>query len=200
MRSVTSLPSCRTQVELVLDPPRRAAMAEIPWGGRAPARPERFSPCRALPAVWRRFLIACLALVSASLPAADPPPVAEVPPEVLAEAAAVAAKKPAPADPSVETLATADRVDALLVAAAKLLQQGETVTAGQRFVSAVQLLEGTSKAERRALGQRYRDQRQQLTAIADRLLADPAIKEALGNSPLAPTSAEERLNVEKPDL
>ena len=127
-----------------------------------------------------------------------------VPPEVLAAAAAatpkpVAAVIVAPA-PLPETLALAERVDVLLLASETLLAKQEIASAGQRFVEAVQLLEGLEKQEKRSLGERYRTQRRQLTALAQQLLADPQVAAALGDAPLVPTPAEEQQAIEKPGL
>lgn len=131
------------------------------------------------------------------VPAAEPAPAAEaVPDEVLA--AAADASRPKPAQPSPEALAVADRVDVLLLTCDTLLARGEVATAGERFVGAVGLMEEVSKADKRALGARYTGQRRQLTALAQRLLADPGVAAALGDGPLVPTPAEEKAAVEKP--
>ena len=136
------------------------------------------------------------------LAAEEAPP---VPPEVLAAAAAAAAPKPvaapaAPTAPSPETLALAERVDVLLLASETLLGKQEIASAGQRFVEAVQLLESLEKPAKRSLGERYRNQRRQMTALAQQLLADPQVAAALGDAPLVPTPAEEKQATEKPGL
>jgi hypothetical protein len=107
--------------------------------------------------------------------AEDLPP---VPPAVLAEAAA--ASRPRPALPSAEAVAAADQVEVLLARADALLAVRDQVAAGERFMAAVALLEPLTKADRRALGARYHEQRQHLTLIANQLLLDPAIAAALG--------------------
>lgn len=138
----------------------------------------------------------------APVPAVEPAPVVDaVPDEVLAAAADAARPKPAqPAQPSPEALAVADRVDVLLLTCETLLAKGEVATAGERFVGAVGLMEEVSKADKRALGARYTGQRRQLTALAQKLLADPGVAAALGDGPLVPTPAEEKAAVEKPGL
>lgn len=135
----------------------------------------------------------------APVPAVEPAPVVDaVPDEVLAAAADAA--RPKPAQPSPEALAVADRVDVLLLTCETLLAKGEVATAGERFVGAVGLMEEVSKADKRALGARYTGQRRQLTALAQKLLADPGVAAALGDGPLVPTPAEEKAAVEKPGL
>ena len=128
-------------------------------------------------------------------PAVEPVPAA-VPDEVLT--AATDAARPKPAPPSVEALALADRIDVLLLTCETLMAKGEVATAGERFVGAVGLMEEVSKADKRALGARYTGQRRQLTALAQRLLADPGVAAALGDAPLVPTPAEEKAAIEKP--
>jgi hypothetical protein len=110
-----------------------------------------------------------------------------VPAAVLAEAAAV--NHPRPAPPSAEAIAVADQVDVLLARADVLLAVRDPVAAGERFVAAVALLEPMTKADRRALGSRYRAQRQHLALIANQLLLDPAIAGALGPAESVPPAA-----------
>lgn len=133
----------------------------------------------------------------APAPAVEPVP-AVVPDEVLNAAAEAA--KPKPAQPSAEALALADRIDVLLLTCETLLAKGEVATAGERFVGAVGLMEEVPQADKRALGARYTGQRRQLTALAQRLLADPGVAAALGDQPLVPTPAEEKAATEKPGL
>ena len=135
-------------------------------------------------------------LLSTHLAAADAPPAPAptVPPEVLAEAAHIAdlakAKAAAGDPPLPETLKTADEVDAQLIACRVLLDQQEPTKAGQSFVSAVNALQGLPRAERKALGARYQQQRQQLLDLAQRLLADPAVAAALDVKDDAPAATE----------
>jgi len=131
-------------------------------------------------------LLAAFSAVSLVL-AEDLPP---IPAAVLAEAAA--ANHPRPAPPSAAAVAVADQVDVLLTRADGLLAVGDPVAAGERFGAAVALLEPLSKADRRALGTRYRAQRQRLALIANRLLLEPAIAGALGSTEPAPAAAPEK--------
>lgn len=140
-----------------------------------------------------------LAEEPAPVPAVEPVPAADSVPDAVLAAAADAAK-PKPVQPSTEALAVADRIDVLLLTCETLLAKGEVATAGERFVGAVGLMEEVSKADKRALGARYAGQRRQLTALAQRLLADPGVAAALGDAPLAPTPAEQKAAIEKPGL
>ena len=147
-------------------------------------------------------MIALAGLVlTLGLAAEEAPP---VPPEVLAAAAAAVSKPLSPAAappaPLPEVLALAERVDVLLLASETLLSKQEIASAGQRFVEAVRLMESLEKPEKRSLGERYRAQRRQMTALAQRLLADPQVAAALGDAPLVPTPAEEQQATEKPGL
>lgn len=112
----------------------------------------------------------------------------DIPAQVLADAQVASAPKP-PA-PSPEALQTADEVDVLLITVGTFLAKQQPEKAGERFIVAVQAMEKLSRADKRALGPRYTEQRRQLTTLANRLLEDPAIAAALGNDPLVPTAAE----------
>ena len=130
-----------------------------------------------------------LCLMCSALCAADVAP--DIPPQVLADALAASTPKPlAPSPPSTEALQTADEVDILLITVGTFLAKQQPEKAGERFIVAVQLMEKISRADKRALGRRYTEQRRELTTLANRLLEDPAIAAALGNDPLAPTPAE----------
>jgi len=133
-----------------------------------------------------------LFLLSAVIYAADAvaPAVPEVPPQVLADAQVASAPKPLV--PSPEALTTADEVDVLLITVGTFLAKQQPEKAGERFIAAVQVLEKLSRADKRALGQRYSEQRRQLMTLANRLLEDPEIAAALGNDPLVPTAAEQK--------
>lgn len=129
-------------------------------------------------------------------PVAVPAP-AEVPAAVLA-AAAAAGKAPVPLIASPAALATAEQIDAQLLAADTLLARGSTVAAGDCFMAAAKLFAGLGRADRHALGERYREQRRHLGLIAERLLADPAVRAALGSDPLVPTDAEHAAAIAAP--
>ena len=129
-----------------------------------------------------------VSLITAVLCAADAVP--DMPPQVLAEAQLASAPKPLV--PSPAALQTADEVDVLLITVGTFLAKQQPDKAGERFIVAVQSLEKLSRADKRALGPRYTEQRRQLMTLANRLLEDPAIAAALGNDPLVPTSAEQK--------
>ncbi len=149
-----------------------------------------------------------LIAVPVALWAADVP--APVPQEVLAQAAQVEAATKAKVEaaahpPSAKAIQVADDVDVLLLTSRVLLDQQEPTKAGNRFVAAVKALQDLSRADRKALGGRYLDQRQQLTELATRLLADPAVAAAL-DQPASEASAAPRAGeqpqveqIEKPD-
>ena len=131
-------------------------------------------------------------LITSRMWSADAAPA--VPVEVLAQAAQIeaAAKRsasaPPLAPPTPETLKIADEVDVLLLTSRVLLDQQEPTKGGDRFVSAVKALQGLSRAQRKALGARYIEQRKQLMELAQRLLADPAVAVALETQPLPEVS------------
>lgn len=127
-----------------------------------------------------------VSLITAVICAADAVP--DMPPQVLAEAQLASAPKPLV--PSPAALQTADEVDVLLITVGTFLAKQQPDKAGERFIVAVQSLEKLSRADKRALGPRYTEQRRQLMTLANRLLEDPAIAAALGNDPLVPTPAE----------
>ena len=127
-----------------------------------------------------------LFLIGGVICAAESAP--DIPAQVLADAQAASAPKPLV--PSPEALQTADEVDVLLITVGTFLAKQQPEKSGERFIVAVQAMEKISRADKRALGQRYTEQRRQLTTLANRLLEDPAIAAALGNDPLAPTAAE----------
>ena len=129
-----------------------------------------------------------VSLITAVICAADAVP--DMPPQVLAEAQAASAPKPLVPLPA--ALQVADEVDVLLITVGTFLAKQQPDKAGERFIVAVQSLEKLSRADKRALGPRYAEQRRQLMALANRLLEDPAIAAALGNDPLVPTSAEQQ--------
>ena len=133
----------------------------------------------------KTILLWCLSMVVA---AADAVP--DVPPQVLADAQVASVPKPPVASPA--ALQTADEVDVLLITVGTFLAKQQPDKAGERFIVAVQALEKLSRADKRALGQRYTEQRRQLMTLANRLLEDPAIAAALGNDPLVPTTAEQK--------
>jgi hypothetical protein len=120
--------------------------------------------------------------------------VAEIPPQVLADAqkAAQHAAQPTPPSPSPAALQTADEVDILLLTAGTFLAKQQPEKAGERFVAAVEALEKIPRADRRALGPRYVEQRRQLMAMANGLLRDPLVAAALGDEPVVPTPAEQQ--------
>lgn len=130
--------------------------------------------------------------------AADAP---AIPPQVLADAQQIATKPSTPsATPSPAALQTADTLDVLLLTATTFLANQQTDKAGERFITAVQTMETLTRADKRALGPRYVEQRRQLSALANRLLADPAVAATLGDTPLVPTPAEERTTTASPVL
>lgn len=131
-------------------------------------------------------------LLPVTMWAADAAP---VPPDVLAQAAqvAAAAKQKAAAaanPPSAEALKIADQLDVLLLTSRVLLDQQEPTKAGDRFINAVKVMQDLPRADRKALGERYLEQRRQLMELAQRLLADPAVAAALNDKPLAPPAAD----------
>ena len=137
----------------------------------------------------KTFLILLFGMaISATLSGEEAVP--EIPPQVLADAQVASAPKPLV--PSPEALKTADEVDVLLITVGTFLAKQQPDKAGERFIVAVQAMEKISRADKRALGPRYTEQRRQLTTLANRLLEDPAIAAALGNDPLAPTAAEQQ--------
>ncbi len=127
---------------------------------------------------------------------ADPAPV----PDAVLRAAAEASRPvpPAPAPPTAAARQAFDLADAHVVAATALLELGQLRRAGERFVAAVRTLAELTPADRRALGDDYRDLRRRLSAIAAQVMADPAVGELLGDAPLVPTPGETAAAVAAP--
>ena len=132
----------------------------------------------------KTFLL--LGIFSVVLSAAEAP--APIPAQVLAEAQQ--ASLPKPLVPSPAALQTADEVDVLLLTAGAFLAKQQPEKAGERFVAAVEAMEKISRADKRALGQRYTEQRRQLTQMANGLLRDPLVAAALGDAPVVPPVIE----------
>ncbi len=144
------------------------------------------------------FALAAEPVAAAGDPKASTQPATQVPDEVWIQAqrAAQEAQKPKDLVPLPAAVQTADDVDVMLLTVTTFLAKEQPAKAGERFVAAVQALETLTRADKRALGSRYTEQRRQLTALANILLADPAIAAALGDSlgsdKLVPTPAEMR--------
>ena len=151
-----------------------------------------------LPLLASTFALTAEPVQPANDPNAGTQPATQVPDDVWIQAqrAAKEAQKPIAPVPLPAAVLTADEVDVMLLTVTTFLAKEQPAKAGERFVSAVQALETLTRADKRALGSRYTEQRRQLTALANILLADPAIAAALGDATLSerpvPTPAEMR--------